>query len=39
MTPGLSRFSVTYIAQDQADEKRVLGEIAQRLGKVSFEFA
>ncbi len=32
------RFSVTFIAKDQADEKRVLGEIAKRLGDVKFEF-
>jgi LL-diaminopimelate aminotransferase len=32
------RFSVTFIAKDQADEKRVLGEIAERLAGVTFEF-
>ena len=32
------RFSVTFVAKDQADEQRVLGEIAQRLGGVKFEF-
>jgi LL-diaminopimelate aminotransferase len=32
------RFSVTFMAKDQADEKRVFGEIARRLGGVSFEF-
>src|SRR6185436_517781 len=32
------RFSVTFVAKDQADEKRVLGEIADRLGDVTFEF-
>ena len=32
------RFSVTFLAQDQADEKRVLTEIAARLGDVTFEF-
>ena len=38
-TPGAYlRFSVTFIAKDQADEKRVLGEVARRLGDVRFEF-
>jgi LL-diaminopimelate aminotransferase len=32
------RFSVTFIAKDQADENRVLSEIARRLGDVRFEF-
>jgi LL-diaminopimelate aminotransferase len=32
------RFSVTFIAKGEADEKRVLGEIAKRLGDVKFEF-
>ena len=32
------RFSVTFIAKDAADEQRVLGEIARRLGDVKFEF-
>jgi LL-diaminopimelate aminotransferase len=32
------RFSVTFIAKDEADEKRVLAEIARRLGEVRFEF-
>jgi LL-diaminopimelate aminotransferase len=32
------RFSVTFIAEDQADETRVLGELARRLGDVKFEF-
>jgi len=32
------RFSVTFIARDQADEKRVLDEIARRLSDVRFEF-
>ena len=32
------RFSVTFMARDEADEKRVMGELAQRLGGVSFEF-
>lgn len=32
------RFSVTFIAKDQADEKRVLGELARRLCDVKFEF-
>jgi LL-diaminopimelate aminotransferase len=32
------RFSVTFIARDAADEQRVLGEIARRLGDVKFEF-
>jgi len=32
------RFSVTFIAKDQADENRVLSEIARRLGNVRFEF-
>jgi LL-diaminopimelate aminotransferase len=32
------RFSVTFVAKDQNDEKRVLAEISQRLGDVKFEF-
>jgi LL-diaminopimelate aminotransferase len=32
------RFSVTFIAKDQADEKRVLGELRHRLADVRFEF-
>jgi LL-diaminopimelate aminotransferase len=32
------RFSVTFVAKGEADEKRVLGEIAKRLGDVQFEF-
>jgi LL-diaminopimelate aminotransferase len=32
------RFSVTFAARDQADEERVLREIAARLGEVRFEF-
>jgi LL-diaminopimelate aminotransferase len=32
------RFSVTFIAKDEADERRVLGEIDQRLGGSRFEF-
>ena len=32
------RFSVTFLAKDEADEKRVIGEIARRLGDVRFEF-
>jgi LL-diaminopimelate aminotransferase len=32
------RFSVTFIANDEADERRVLGEIDQRLGGSRFEF-
>src|SRR5688500_8746818 len=32
------RFSVTFIAKDEADEKRVLAEISRRLGDVRFEF-
>jgi len=32
------RFSVTFVAQNEADEKRILGEIATRLGDVKFEF-
>ncbi len=32
------RFSVTFIARDPSDEKRVLGEIAKRLADVRFEF-
>ena len=32
------RFSVTFVAKDEADEKRVLAEISRRLGDVKFEF-
>ena len=32
------RFSVTFAARDPADEKRVMAEIASRLGDVKFEF-
>lgn len=32
------RFSVTFVAKDWADEKRVLTEVSQRLGDVRFEF-
>jgi LL-diaminopimelate aminotransferase len=32
------RFSVTFIAKDPAEEKRVLGEIGARLDRVTFEF-
>ncbi|MGZ5565671.1 MAG: aminotransferase class I/II-fold pyridoxal phosphate-dependent enzyme, partial [Limisphaerales bacterium] len=32
------RFSVTFVAKDEADEKRVLQEIAKRLSDVRFEF-
>lgn len=32
------RFSVTFIAKDEADEKRVIGEIDRRLGENRFEF-
>jgi LL-diaminopimelate aminotransferase len=32
------RFSVTFAAKDPPDERRVLGEIAARLGGVRFEF-
>jgi len=32
------RFSVTFVAKNEADEKRVLTEIANRLGGVKFEF-
>ena len=32
------RFSVTFVAQGAAEEKRVLGEVARRLGDVRFEF-
>jgi LL-diaminopimelate aminotransferase len=33
------RFSVTFLAKGEAEERRVLGEIAKRLGDVKFEFA
>ncbi|MBM3881619.1 MAG: LL-diaminopimelate aminotransferase [Verrucomicrobia bacterium] len=32
------RFSVTFMARDEADERRVLEELARRLGEVTFEF-
>ncbi len=32
------RFSVTFAAKNEADEKRVIGELAKRLGDVKFEF-
>jgi LL-diaminopimelate aminotransferase len=32
------RFSVTFVAKDQADETRILGEIQRRLADVRFEF-
>ena len=32
------RFSVTFVAQDQAQEGRILEEVARRLGDVKFEF-
>jgi LL-diaminopimelate aminotransferase len=32
------RFSVTFVAENQADETRVLAEVGQRLGDVRFEF-
>ena len=32
------RFSVTFVARDQADEKRVLNELSERLAGVRFEF-
>ncbi|HWI56160.1 MAG TPA: aminotransferase class I/II-fold pyridoxal phosphate-dependent enzyme, partial [Bacillota bacterium] len=32
------RFSVTFVTKNAADEGRILGEIAQRLGDVRFEF-
>lgn len=32
------RFSVTFVAKDQADEQRILSEIGKRLGDVRFEF-
>lgn len=32
------RFSVTFLARDQADEQRVLAELGRRLGDVQFEF-
>ena len=32
------RFSVTFVAGDQAEERRILEEIARRLGDVRFEF-
>jgi LL-diaminopimelate aminotransferase len=32
------RFSVTFVARDQQEEGRIVGEIARRLGDVKFEF-
>jgi LL-diaminopimelate aminotransferase len=32
------RFSVTFVAKDEADERRVLGEIDKRLASSTFEF-
>jgi LL-diaminopimelate aminotransferase len=32
------RFSVTFAAKDEADEKRILAEVERRLGDVRFEF-
>ncbi|HWW02492.1 MAG TPA: LL-diaminopimelate aminotransferase [Candidatus Acidoferrum sp.] len=32
------RFSVTFVASDQEEEGRIVGEIARRLGDVKFEF-
>ena len=32
------RFSVTFVANDRADEERILTEIGRRLGDVKFEF-
>jgi LL-diaminopimelate aminotransferase len=32
------RFSVTFVARNQADEGRIVAEIARRLGQVRFEF-
>jgi LL-diaminopimelate aminotransferase len=32
------RFSVTFVAKDQADEGRILGEMGRRLADVRFEF-
>jgi LL-diaminopimelate aminotransferase len=32
------RFSVTFLAKGEAEERRVLEEIAKRLGDVKFEF-
>jgi LL-diaminopimelate aminotransferase len=32
------RLSVTFLAKDEADERRVLGEIDKRLGGSKFEF-
>ena len=32
------RLSVTFVAKDQAAEKRILGEVERRLGDVRFEF-
>ena len=32
------RLSVTFVAKNLADESRILGEIAERLADVQFEF-
>ena len=32
------RLSVTFVAKTPADESRVIGEVAERLGDVRFEF-
>jgi LL-diaminopimelate aminotransferase len=32
------RFSVTFIAKGESDERRVVGEIEKRLGGLKFEF-
>lgn len=32
------RFSVTFVAKNESDEQRILGEITKRLGDVRFEF-
>ena len=32
------RFSVTFVAKDEADEERVIGEIKRRLGQGEFIF-
>ena len=35
MPAPILRFSVTFIAKNQADEERILGEIERRLGDVT----
>jgi LL-diaminopimelate aminotransferase len=37
-TGAYLRFSVTFVAQGEADEQRILQEISQRLGDVTFDF-